>query len=44
MKAILATIIFTAAVILQLTAPSLGSRQSKLAFALLLASMIIETY
>ena len=42
MKAILAAIIFTAAVILQLT--SARSRQSGLPFALLIASLIIGTY
>jgi hypothetical protein len=43
-KGILAALIFIPAVILQITAPSLDSRQSKLAFALLLASVIVATY
>ncbi|WP_325629188.1 hypothetical protein [Bradyrhizobium sp.] len=42
MKAILAGVLFTAAVILQLT--SARSRQSGLSFALLMASLIIGTY
>ena len=44
MKAILAAIFFTAAVILRLRAPSEHSRQSKLSFALLMAALIIGTY
>jgi hypothetical protein len=44
MKAILAAILFTAAVIGHLTAPSLDSRQSRLSFALLMAALMIGTY
>ena len=44
MKAILAAILCIAAVIGQITAPSLDSRQSKLSFALLMAALIIGTY
>jgi hypothetical protein len=44
MKAILAAIIFTAAVIGHLTAPSEHSLQSRLSFALLMASLFIATY
>jgi hypothetical protein len=44
MKAILAAFIFTAAIIGQLTAASAHSRQSRLSFALLMASLIIATY
>jgi hypothetical protein len=44
MKAILAAIIFTVAIIGQLTAASEDSRQSRLSFALLMASLIIATY
>jgi hypothetical protein len=44
MKAILAGLIFTAAIIGQLPAASAHSRQSKLSFALLMASLIIATY
>jgi hypothetical protein len=42
MKAILAAVLFTAAIISQLT--SARSRQSGLSFALLMASLIIATY
>jgi hypothetical protein len=44
MKATLAAIIFTAATIGWLTAPSEHSQQSRLSFALLMASLIIGTY
>jgi hypothetical protein len=44
MKAILSAIIFTAAIMGHLTAPSLDSRQSRLSFALQMAALIIATY
>jgi hypothetical protein len=44
MKAILAALIFTAAIIGHFTAASGDSRQSRLSFALLMASLIIRTY
>jgi hypothetical protein len=44
LKAILALLIFIAAVIGHLTAPSAHSLQSRLSFALLMASLIIGTY
>jgi len=44
MMAILAAFIFTAAIIGHLTAASADSRQSRLSFALLIASLIVATY
>jgi hypothetical protein len=42
--AVLAAILFTAAVVFHRTAPSGHSLQSRLSFALLMASLIIATY
>jgi hypothetical protein len=44
MKAILAALIFTAAIVGQISTASAHSRQSRLSFALLMASLIIATW
>jgi hypothetical protein len=44
MKAILAAVIFAAAIIGQISAASADSRQSRISFALLMAALIIGSY